>query len=139
MSTYTSFASRVLFPLHEWLKGHDTVARLRALEESQWWPRERLQTYRLERLRAFIEHLAQRVPYYRETFAQRGLCAQDVRALADLARFPFLTKAAIRANIEKLKAAGAGPLKRYNTGGSSGEPLIFFMGKDRITHDVAAK
>lgn len=136
---WTQLVARALFPLHERLKGHASVARRRALEASQWWPRERLQSYQLERLRAFIEHLAQRVPYYRETFTQRGLRAQDVLTLADLARFPFLTKAAIRANTEKLRAEGAGPLKRYNTGGSSGEPLIFFMGKDRIAHDVAAK
>lgn len=136
---WTWLVAHALFPLHERLKGHASVARRRALEASQWWPRERLQSYQLERLRAFIEHLAKRVPYYREAFAQYGLCAKDVQSLADLARFPFLTKAAIRANTEKLKAEGAGPLKRYNTGGSSGEPLIFFMGKDRVTHDVAAK
>jgi phenylacetate-CoA ligase len=27
----------------------------------------------------------------------------------------------------------------FNTGGSSGEPLVFFIGKQRVTHDVAAK
>jgi phenylacetate-CoA ligase len=30
-------------------------------------------------------------------------------------------------------------LIRYNTGGSSGEPLVFFMGRGRVSHDVAAK
>jgi phenylacetate-CoA ligase len=30
-------------------------------------------------------------------------------------------------------------LARFNTGGSSGEPLIFFIGKERVSHDVAAK
>ncbi len=140
MSTaWTWLVANALFPLHERLKGHASVACRRGLEASQWWSRERLQSYQLGRLRAFIEHLARRVPYYRETFEQRGLCAHDVRTLADLARFPLLTKADIRANVDRLKAEGAGPLKRYNTGGSSGEPLIFFMGKDRIAHDVAAK
>lgn len=137
--SWTWLVANALFPLHERLKGHASVARRRALEKSQWWPRERLRSYQTERLRAFIEHLARRVPYYREAFARLGLGANDLRSLDDLARFPFLTKAAIRANIDRLKAEGAGPLKRYNTGGSSGEPLIFFMGKDRITHDVAAK
>ncbi|SDA27936.1 phenylacetate-CoA ligase [Nitrosospira sp. Nsp18] len=28
---------------------------------------------------------------------------------------------------------------RFNTGGSSGEPLIFYIGKERVSHDVAAK
>ena len=27
----------------------------------------------------------------------------------------------------------------FNTGGSSGEPLIFFIGNERVGHDVAAK
>ena len=38
-----------------------------------------------------------------------------------------------------MKARGHGPLTRYNTGGSSGEPLVFFIGRDRKSHDVAAK
>jgi phenylacetate-CoA ligase len=136
---WTWLVAHALFPLHERLKGHASVARRRELEASQWWSPERLQSHQVERLRDFIDHLGRRVPYYRETFAQRGLSAQDVRTLDDLARFPLLTKAIIRAHSSKLIAEGAGPLKRYNTGGSSGEPLIFFMGKDRIAHDVAAK
>ncbi len=30
-------------------------------------------------------------------------------------------------------------LQRFNTGGSSGEPLIFLLGNERVSHDVAAK
>jgi phenylacetate-CoA ligase len=30
-------------------------------------------------------------------------------------------------------------LARFNTGGSSGEPLIFYIGNERVSHDVAAK
>ncbi|MCS6944252.1 MAG: AMP-binding protein [Sutterellaceae bacterium] len=138
-AAWTWVVAHALFPLHERLKGHRSVARRRELEESQWWPRDRLQAYQLDRLRRFIGHLGRGVPYYRDLFARKGLGPQDVNSLADLARFPFLTKADIRANRERLRAENAGALKRYNTGGSSGEPLIFFMGKERITHDVAAK
>lgn len=136
---YTTLASRMLFPLHERLKGHDSAARLRQLEASQWWPRDRLEAFRVGRLREFLTSIARTVPYYREAFAQRGLKPESVASLADLARYPLLTKRDIRANLDRLKAEDAGPLKRYNTGGSSGEPLVFFMGKDRISHDVAAK
>ncbi|MCQ8180325.1 AMP-binding protein [Methylomonas sp. SURF-1] len=30
-------------------------------------------------------------------------------------------------------------MARFNTGGSSGEPLIFYIGRRRVSHDVAAK
>ena len=139
MSVYTRLASEVLFPLHERLKGHDSVARRRNLEQSQWWPAEVLEEALVRKLREFLTTIGQRVPYYRDAFAQCGLDQRRLTALSDLARYPSLTKADVRANAERLKAEGAGPLKRYNTGGSSGEPLVFFMGKDRISHDVAAK
>jgi phenylacetate-CoA ligase len=38
-----------------------------------------------------------------------------------------------------MKSAIAHDLARFNTGGSSGEPLIFFIGNERVSHDVAAK
>src|SRR5207253_1187403 len=63
----------------------------------------------------------------------------DIRSPRDLARLPFLTKPIIRAETERLKSEHASHLMRSNTGGSSGEPLVFFMGRERVSHDVAAK
>ena len=136
---WTPLVAGVLFPLHERAKGHDSVARRRALEDSQWWPRERIETLRLERLRSFFAAAARDVPYYRALFAERKLDPARIAQVADLADYPCLTKSDIRAHTERLRSDRAGPLKRYNTGGSSGEPLVFFMGKGRISHDVAAK
>jgi len=136
---WASMVAGVLFPLHERAKGHDSVARRRALEDSQWWSRQRLEALRLARLRAFLAAAARDVPYYRALFAGRGLDPARIARLSDLADYPLLTKADIRANSERLRSDRAGPLKRYNTGGSSGEPLVFYMGRDRISHDVAAK
>jgi phenylacetate-CoA ligase len=51
----------------------------------------------------------------------------------------LLSKADIREHFDALKSNKAGELTRCNTGGSSGEPLIFFLGNERVSHDVAAK
>lgn len=139
MGLYTWTAAHLLFPLHERLKGHATVARRRELEASQWWSGDRLEAHRLERLRRFLARAQAQVPYYRRVFAQAGFDPQRLSGLADLARVPLLTKALVRENFDALTSDAAGTLKRYNTGGSSGEPLIFLIGKDRVTHDVAAK
>ncbi|MFZ5512292.1 MAG: phenylacetate--CoA ligase family protein [Pseudomonadota bacterium] len=139
MSPWTRLVSSVIFPLHERLKGHDSVARRRALEESQWWAEERLERHRLERLRGMLAYAGRHVPYYRDLFRELAFDPATVASLEDLRRLPFLAKPVIRAHTEALKSDIAGPLRRYNTGGSSGEPLIFFMGRERISHDVAAK
>ena len=139
MSLYTALCANVLFPVHEHLKGHNSVARRERLESSQWWPGPQLEIYRIGRLREFLSEIGQRIPYYREMFRHHHFNPQDVDSLNALQSLPLLTKSDIRANLDALKTQGPSSLMRYNTGGSSGEPLIFYMGKGRKSHDVAAK
>jgi len=138
-SLYTRFVSDVLFPLQERLKKHDTVRVHRDMEASQWWPRERIHELQLKRLKALLQDVGVQVPYYRDLFARTGFDPAAVRGVADLQTLPFLTKAEIRVHSNALRADDAKGLARFNTGGSSGEPLIFFIGTERVTHDVAAK
>ena len=138
-SLYTTWASGLFFPLHEKLKKHTSVALLRQMEQSQWWDKQRLHDFQLVRLRDLLTYGQAHVPYYRQLFAKNGLKVEDVRSLTDLKHFPFLTKSIIRANTDALKSDIAQHLARYNTGGSSGEPLVFFIGKKRKSHDIAAK
>lgn len=139
MNLYTAMCSHFLFPLHERLKGHDSVAVRKRLEESQWWSADRLVDYRTGRLRDFLADIGLRVPYYRDLFRRLGFDPRSVRSIDDLSALPLLNKHDIRVNVDRLKADSHGPLTRYNTGGSSGEPLIFYMGRARKSHDVAAK
>lgn len=136
---YTSLISRALFPLHERLKQHNTVRLRQQMEDSQWWPAERIKELQLARLRQLLADVQLHVPYYRELFSDIGNCAESIRSMEDLARLPLLEKQQIRANTEALKSEKANDLSRFNTGGSSGEPLIFYIGKERVSHDVAAK
>jgi phenylacetate-CoA ligase len=138
-SLYTAWVSGFFFPLHEVLKKHTSVALRKQMEVSQWWDPGRLHDFQLEKLRDLLLHAQMHVPYYRRLFTDAGLDAAAVRSLSDLARIPLLTKPLIRAHTEALKSDQARYLARYNTGGSSGEPLVFFIGKRRKSHDIAAK
>ena len=138
-SIYTRCVSGLLFPLQEKLKKHDTVAIRRQMEHSQWWSHDQLENFRLDRLRAMLTKVGKHVPYYRQVFASIGFQPASLINLADLQRLPFLTKSLIRNNTAELTSDQAQDLARFNTGGSSGEPLIFFIGKERVSHDVAAK
>ncbi len=136
---YTRLVSGLLFPLHERLKRHDSVAVRRALEESQWWSPGRIRELQIERLRALLTRAGAEVPYYRELFGEQGFDPAALRSLEDLQALPFLTKPVIRARLQDLRSERAQGLARFNTGGSSGEPLIFYIGRERVSHDVAAK
>jgi phenylacetate-CoA ligase len=136
---YTQLVSNIIFPLHERLKGHDSVRVRRWLEETQWWTHEKLATLQLVRLRALLQHAYRCVPYYRQILDNVGMADGAIDSLTELCKLPLLTKALIRTNNEHLKSSQARGLSRFNTGGSSGEPLIFWIGKERVSHDVAAK
>ena len=139
MTLRTRLVSDLIFPLQERLKQHTTLRVRREMEASQYWPLERLESMRVERLRGLLTHAAQHVPYYRALFDRLGFKPDSVTGINDLQRLPFLTKVEIRAHTEAMKSDTARGLARFNTGGSSGEPLVFFIGKERVSHDVAAK
>jgi phenylacetate-CoA ligase len=136
---YTKLVSGLIFPLHEHLKGHSTVRKLRFLEQSQWWSKTKLDEYRAQRLRSFLEKVGRQVPYYRRIFSDSGFTPGALTSMEDLQHLPFLTKDSIRTHLDELKAEGRRELSQFNTGGSTGSPLIFYISKERVTHDVAAK
>ncbi|MFE6756409.1 phenylacetate--CoA ligase PaaK [Streptomyces sp. NPDC057684] len=57
-----------------------------------------LHAQQLERLRATLRRVYERVPFYRASFDKAGVHPDDCRSLADLARFPFTTKTDLRDN-----------------------------------------
>ena len=105
---YTNLVSRVLFPLHERMKGHHSVALHDELERSQWQKPAALAELQVTRLRQFLIDAARNVPYYRDLFARSGFDATRVSSVADLGTLPFLTKSLVRENVEALKSTVAG-------------------------------
>ena len=67
-----------------------------ALEAIETAPHAELQALQLERMRWSLRHAYDNVPQYRRKFDAAGAKPDDLRTLADLARFPFTTKADLR-------------------------------------------
>src|SRR4030067_1542559 len=130
---------KILFPLHEFLKGHKSISYLKKLERSQWHSRDKLDRLQSEILIELVSHAYMNVPYYRNLFNSLKIKPDSFKKHEDLNRLPFLTKDLIRENLEMLKSYKAVALMKSNTGGSIGSPLIFYIGKKRISADVASK
>ena len=63
-----------------------------SIERSQWLAPAQWQALQLESVRKLAEHARQRVPYYRELFAQAGIDPARWQHLDDLREIPCLTK-----------------------------------------------
>ena len=57
-----------------------------------------LREHQLERLRATLDHVYNQSAHYRRLFNEAGVAPSDLRALEDIGRFPFTTKADLREN-----------------------------------------
>ncbi|MFD9790003.1 phenylacetate--CoA ligase PaaK [Streptomyces sp. NPDC059070] len=66
------------------------------LDAAERLDRAELAALQLDRLRGSLRHAYENVGFYREAFDKAGIRPQDCRSLADLARFPFTTKADLR-------------------------------------------
>jgi phenylacetate-CoA ligase len=66
------------------------------LEGIEKAPRAEIERLQLERLQWSLRHAYDNVPHYRKKFDAAGVKPGDCRALGDLARFPFTTKADLR-------------------------------------------
>jgi phenylacetate-CoA ligase len=68
------------------------------LEPIERASRDELQALQLQRLQWSLSHAYENVAHYRKAFDAKGVHPSDCRSLADIARFPFTTKADLRAN-----------------------------------------
>lgn len=139
MGLYTQWVAHGLFPLQERLKGHPTVRHLRALELSQWWAPGALRALQAQRLQVLLERVARGVPFYRDWFAQQGWDPTDCTGLGDLEQLPVVDKALIREQGSAWREESGSGLSAHRTSGSSGEPLAFWLGPERVGMDIAAK
>ena len=127
----------ILLPLQECLMRRQTFAYYRALTASQYWPRERLRALQINKLRDIAATVVPQTAYASVVGADPAIW---FLTLDDLQKLPLLDKPTISTHREELvnRSVAGGPI-RYNTGGSSGEPLIFYFDKRRQAYDKAAR
>jgi phenylacetate-CoA ligase len=118
---------RKLIP-HALIDREDFQKVYHRLLETQWWSKEKLEQYQLEQLQNLVEHAYENVPYYHRTFKEIGLKPDDIKSLEDIQKIPILTKDMVRENHEDFIARNVEQdrLRFWNTGGSTGEPLVIY-------------
>ncbi|HRD85016.1 MAG TPA: phenylacetate--CoA ligase [Rubrivivax sp.] len=68
------------------------------LEPIETASRDEIGALQLQRLRKTLQHAYDQVPHYKAAFDAKGVHPSDCRSLADLAKFPFTSKADLRAH-----------------------------------------
>jgi phenylacetate-CoA ligase len=137
---HPALVNRVVFPLHERLKGKSTHAKLAELERTQWLAPAALRELQFERLRRHLDWAYREVPYYGRLLDDHGLPPRRIQSFEDFARIPHLTKDILRERLADLQPRT--PLRgvqRLNTGGSTGAPVTVLVDRERSAFTDAAR
>ncbi|MCX4713407.1 phenylacetate--CoA ligase PaaK [Streptomyces griseus] len=113
------------------------------LDAAERLGRGELEALQRERLRTTLRHAYDKVPFYRNAFDRAGLKPEDCRTLADLARFPFTTKADLRDNYPfGMFAVPEHEVRRIHaSSGTTGRPTVVGYTERDLDHwaDVVAR
>jgi phenylacetate-CoA ligase len=132
--------NRMIFPVHEWLKGKPTHARLRELEKSQWLSPSELRDRQFRALHAHLTFAYREVPYYTRLLDEHGLPPARIQSFEDFARIPYLTRDLLRRHQDDLQPRRwLRGVQRMSTGGSTGSPVTVMVDAKRAAFTDATR
>ncbi len=142
MSVPAWFA-RTVFRAQEAAMRRPTFSMLADLERSQWRSPEAMRDLQTQHLNTLLASAYAHSPWHAARLRAAGLTdavLSGTVSLNDLTQLPTMDKRDARDNVDQLVWRDApGGVFKYTTGGSSGEPLIFYFGRARQAADAAAR
>jgi len=107
-------------------------------QASETLSRNELEQFQLRSLQETVQRVAQRVPLYRQRFAETGLKPEDIRTLDDVRRLPFTTAADLRASYPDgmLAVSREEPVRLHTSSGTTGKPKALFFSKSDINNSA---
>jgi phenylacetate-CoA ligase len=128
-STLRSLLSQhIMYPLNLWHKGI-SKRKLSAFLKRDLCSQDRIRELQAQNLREFLSYAGQHTTIYREMFKECSVNPHAEEIFAEIRKLPPLSKAMIRNNLPGLisdEYSGRKDLITKATGGSTGEPLIFY-------------
>ena len=96
------------------------------LEPIETASRDELSSVQLKRMQWSVEHAYKNVPFYKKSFDDAGVHPDDLKTLADLAKFPFTVKKDLRDNYPfGMFAVPRGNISRIHaSSGTTGQPTV---------------
>ena len=91
------------------------------------WSMDEMNDYRDERLRAFVRHCVETVPFYRQRFKEWRLSPHDIRTLDDLRHLPVLNKQDVQDHMSEFISTAVPQREQIiaHTSGTTGGGLRF--------------
>ena len=91
----------------------------------------------LSKLQECVSNAYRNIPFYRQLYDEEGVRPDELISLADFEKFPIVTKEMLREVPVSARTIPSRLSIKTNTGGTTGQPLEFFIDKNAFAREWA--
>jgi len=136
----TYLRKNIVFPFYwKYIKHSKVLNCYKVLRDHQWNTLEENKKNQRKKLYSLITYASQNIPYYQRIVKEQNLRFSEDTIFEDIKKFPLLTKDVIRNNFDELYKFKDHTYYRNSSGGSTGEPVIFYQDSNYFAWNTAAK
>ncbi len=104
------------------------------------WNKEKLNQYKLERIKDLLAFSQKNVPYYSELLNSKNFNINDIKTVEEIKSIPYLTRFDIQQNLENLIAKNYSMRKLFksSSSGTTGIPISYYEDRISVSSGTAA-
>ena len=136
----TKLRRNVLIPFYrKYINRSKVLTYYQKLKELQWNSLEENREIQRRKLYQLIQCASQNIPYYQQVIKEHNITFSEDTIFEDTKKFPLLTKEIIRNHFDELHRFRDKTYYRNTSGGSTGEPVVFYQDKEYLSWANATK
>jgi phenylacetate-CoA ligase len=130
----------IILPVYwKYINRSNVLTYFQKLKEYQWNSLKENRKIQRKNLYALIQYVSQNIPYYQQVIKEHNITFSEDTIFEDIKKFPLLTKEIIRNHFDKLYRFRDKTYYRNTSGGSTGEPVVFYQDKEYLSWANATK
>ncbi len=130
----------ILIPFYcKYIRRSKMLTYHQKLKKYQWNSLKENRETQRRKLYHLIQYASQNIPYYQQVIKEHNITFSEDTIFEDIKKFPLLTKEIIRNHFDKLHQFRDKTYYRNTSGGSTGEPVVFYQDKEYLDWANATK
>lgn len=130
----------VLLPIYwKYINRSKVLTYYQKLKELQWNSLKENREIQRKKMYRLVQCASQNIPYYQQVIKENNITFSEDTIFEDFKKFPLLTKEIIRKHFDKLYRFRDKTYYRNTSGGSTGEPVVFYQDKEYLDWANATK
>ena len=130
----------IIFPFYwKYIRRSNVLKYYQELRIHQWNTLEENKKIQQKKLYKLIEYANTNIPYYKRLIKDHHIQFSEDTIFEDIKKIPLLTKDVIRNNFDDLYKFRDNSYYQNTSGGSTGEPVVFYQDKNYFGWAIANK